>query len=131
MSNESNNFEILVSFPTLNTMLDDIENKILSPLSCLREFGSEWVLEFDLPLVKKNDIEVSVENEDTITIEAKLAETYSITTFDSTHEFHLFKKTITLPRKIDEKLISAKFDSGRLTIRIPKLETKKKTQIDL
>ena len=129
MTSESDNYEILVSFPTLHAIFDDIENKILSPLSCLREFSSEWILEFDLPLVEKHDISVSVENENTVTVEAKLKESYSITNFDSKYEFHVFKKTITLPEKIDDKQISAKFDNGRLTIRIPKL-TKNKIQID-
>ena len=127
---ESDEFEIRISYPTLNPMFDDIEKQILSPLSCLREFGSEWLLEFDLPLVNKKDISVTLHNNNTITVEAKLKETYIESNLGYKKEFRYFKKSLTLPGKIDQKKIKAKFENGRLTIKIPKIRTGNKIKIE-
>ena len=111
-------------------MFDDIEKQILSPLSCLREFGSEWLLEFDLPLVNKKDISVTLHNTNTITVEAKLKETYVESNLEYKNEFRYFKKSITLPGKINNKKIKAKFENGRLTIKIPKIQAGNKIKVD-
>lgn len=100
---------------------DDIEQQILSPLSCLTEFDSKWVIEFDLPFVNKKDVLVSLDGGNVITVEAKLKETYDVTNLDYIHKFKYFKKSVSLPGKLDEKKITAKFENGRLTISIPKL----------
>ena len=109
---------------------DDIEEQILSPLSCLREFESKWLLEFDLPLVDKKNIEVSVGDNNTISIEAKLKESYVDKSLDFHNEFQYFKKSVTLPGRIDEKNISANFSNGRLTINIPKFFQGSKIKIE-
>lgn len=109
-------------------LLDDIERHILSPLSCLRDFGSHWILEFDLPLVKKSDIAVTL-NANFITVEAKLKETYSEEQFGTETKFEYFKKTQSLPENADSKKISAKFDNGRLSVMIPKVKTGQKIKI--
>jgi HSP20 family protein len=100
---------------------DDIDEKILSPLSSLREFNSKWILEFDLPLVKKEDISVSIDSNNLITVEAKLKETYIDTEQEYKHEFQYFKKSISIPGRIDSKKIVTNFANGRLIITIPKI----------
>ena len=109
---------------------DDVDEKILSPLSCLREFDTKWILEFDLPLVKKDDIIVSVEPGNAITVEAKLKETYVDSNRGYKHEFQYFKKRVSLPGNIDDKKISTNFTNGRLIITIPKTFNGKKIRID-
>ena len=50
-------FEIRIASSSISSLFnDDVEHQILSPLSCLREYGTYWLLEFDLPLVNKKDI---------------------------------------------------------------------------
>ncbi|MBI2006293.1 MAG: Hsp20/alpha crystallin family protein [Nitrosopumilales archaeon] len=111
-------FDILYNvFPKFD---DDIEQKTLSPLSCIRELESKWVIEFDLPLVKKEDISVSINSENTIAIEAKLVAPYCDPKIERC-EFEYFKKSITLPGKINEKNITANFSNGRLIITVPKI----------
>lgn len=105
--------------PMINSLFDDIEHRILSPLSCLREFDNQWVLEFDLPLVNKKDIKVTFD-EDTINVEAKLNEKYSEKQIGDVTKFEYFKKSLSLPGKIDNKKITAQFQKGRLVIKIPK-----------
>ena len=105
--------------PMINSIFDDIEHRILSPLSCLREFDNHWMLEFDLPLVSKKDIKVTFD-EDTINVEAKLNEKYSEKHTGDVTKFEYFKKSLSLPGKIDNKKTTAKFQKGRLIIKIPK-----------
>ena len=119
IDNNTEEFEIRITSSISSIFSDDIERQILSPLSCLREYGTNWLLEFDLPLVNKKDIKITFD-EDSISVEAKLKETYSEEKFGKKTKFEYFKKTIILPSKIDNKKTSAKFEKGRLKIIIPK-----------
>jgi len=112
-------FEFKIIPPIINSLFDDIEHRILSPLSCLREFDSHWMLEFDLPLVSKKDVKVTFDG-NTVNVEAKLKEKYSEEKLGKITKFEYFKKSILLPGKIDNKKIIAKFQKGRLEIKIPK-----------
>jgi HSP20 family protein len=123
--------EINIIRTLVNPMFrDDIEQQTLSPLSCLREFDSKWVLEFDLPLVNKKDISVSFDAGNIITVEAKLKETYGETNLDYGYKFKYFKKSVSLPGKLNEKKITAKFENGILTISIPKLFSGYKIKVE-
>jgi len=129
MNKKNNEFKLNILPPIINSFLnDDVDKQILSPLSCLREFGSNWILEFDLPLVNKKDIQVTF-NENTISVEAKLREVYSEEKLGTKTKFEYFKKIITLPGKINSKSTTAKFNEGRLTIEIPKLTAGQKIKI--
>jgi HSP20 family protein len=114
-----NDDEFKITLPTVNSLFDDVEHKILSPLSCLREFDNHWMLEFDLPLVNKKDIKVTF-NGNYINVEAKLKEKYSEEKLGRITKFEYFKKSILLPGRIDSKKTIAKFQKGRLEIKIPK-----------
>lgn len=108
---------------------DDLEQKILSPLSCIKEHESKWVLEFDLPLVDKKDVNVFVDEDQTIIVEAKLRESYC-DEHQKRYQFEYFKKNISLPKNVDADSISAKFADGRLAITIPKTFQGKKIRIE-
>ncbi|MGD8707291.1 MAG: Hsp20/alpha crystallin family protein, partial [Nitrosopumilaceae archaeon] len=72
MTKKEDNNKIRIFQPVFSSLLnDDVEQQILSPLSCLREFGTYWLLEFDLPLVNKKDIKITFD-ENTVSVEAKL-----------------------------------------------------------
>ena len=120
MKDKINTFEIGILHPGLDLFYDDIEHCILSPLSRLRESGTGWILEFDLPMVDKKDITVSFDNNQTIAVEAKLKEIYDVEFLGCKSNFEYFKKSITLPQKVDTRKISAKFTNGILSIVIPK-----------
>ena len=87
-------------------------------------------MEIDLPMVDKKDITVSLDDENTIAVQAKLKETFCDVTSINKNEFNFFKKSITLPGKINSKKISAKFEQGRLIIRVPKLQAGTKISIE-
>ena len=97
-------------------------------MSCLREYGTHWLLEFDLPLVNKKDIKITSDG-NSISIEAKLKETYFEEKFGKKTKFEYFKKTLTLPGKINNKKTSTKFEKGRLKIIIPKTISSRKILI--
>ena len=107
---------------------DDLEQRILSPLSCIKEHESKWVLEFDLPLVDKKDISVFVDS-GIITVEAKLKETYCDEHRKSC-QYEYFKKSLTVPSNVDFDKISAKFVNGRLTVVLPKVTRGTKIKIE-
>jgi len=127
MKNEDN-FELKTTLPDISSIFDDIEHKILSPLSCLREFGNHWIVEFDLPLVNKKDIKVTFDG-NIINVEAKLKEKYSEEKLGKITKFEYFKKSISLPDKIDSKKTTAKFQKGRLEIKIPKKQSSNSIKI--
>ncbi len=116
---KNDDFELGITPPIISSLFDDIEHRILSPLSCLREFDSHWMLEFDLPLVNKKDVKVTFDR-NTINVEAKLQEKYSEEKLGKITKFEYFKKSISLPRQIDSKKTTASFQNGRLEIKIPK-----------
>ena len=123
-------FKIKILPPTISSLLnDDIDQQILSPLSCLREFETNWLLEFDLPMVNKKDIKITLD-ENSISVEAKLKETYAEEKLGVTTKFEYFKKTLFLPGKINSKKASAKFTKGRLIITIPKMISGQKIKIE-
>ena len=113
------NFEIRTSFPSINSLIDDIEHKILSPLSYLKEFDNHWLLELDLPMVNKKDIKITFDG-NMISVEAKLKEKYTEEKLGKISKFEYFRKSVSLPDMVDVKRTSAKFQKGRLEIKIPK-----------
>jgi HSP20 family protein len=113
-------FDIISSLPIIR-FWDDQEQKILMPLSYLKELESKWILEFDLPLVEKKDISVYLDENDIMAVEAKLRETYVDSKGAQNFEYEYFKKSIKLPKNIDTKNISVRFRNGRLTVTLPKL----------
>ena len=117
--NNSGNFGARISFPILDSILDDIEHRILSPLSCIIEFNNFWLIELDLPMVNKKDIKIN-SSQNTLHIEAKLREKYSEEKLGKVTKFEYFKKSISLPVMINSKKISAEFNKGRLSITVPK-----------
>jgi HSP20 family protein len=114
-------FDIEISSLPIIKFWDDQEQKILKPLSYLKELESKWILEFDLPLVDKKDISVYLDENDIIAVEAKLKETYVDSKNTQSFEYEWFKKSVKLPQNVDTKNISASFTNGRLTVTLPKL----------
>ncbi|MDE1769284.1 MAG: Hsp20/alpha crystallin family protein [Thaumarchaeota archaeon] len=108
---------------------DDFIHKELVPLSHIKEKHSSWILEVDLPLVDKKNIEITLLDEH-LTVKAKLTKIYCISRGSSVTEFDYFKKTIKLPSGINTKQISAIFKNGILRITMPRLANGKKISIE-
>lgn len=116
--------------PKFNLFLeDDIESKILSPLHYIRDFDSYIIVEFDLPLVNKKDLSLSLDK-NILSVEAKLREKYLDEKLGQISEFLYFKKSLGLPTNIISKQITAQFQKGRLSIKIPKRKSGQKIKIN-
>ena len=113
----------------IDRTMDDYANKELTPLAHFTEKDSKWILEIDLPMVNKKDINITLTN-DHIVVTAKLEKTYCVSKRSCITEFNYFKKVIPLPIGIDKEKISAKFNIGILSIHIPKIMTGKKIRIE-
>lgn len=131
MSDNYEIFDFKSIFPVLfPKLVDDAEDKSLSPLSCITDLESKWIVEFDLPLVSKKNISVTFDKGNEITVEAKLREAYFDENLNSKREFHFFKKKVILPGQINDKKITSNFKNGRLTINLPKLFRGNKIKIE-
>ncbi len=109
--------------------IDDFVNRELVPLTHLTKKTSKWVLEVDLPGVKKKDIEVILTS-GYIVIKAKLEESYCVSRHGSVTRFEYFKKVIDLPPHVNTNEITAGFNNSILTITMPKTTRGKKIPIN-
>lgn len=103
-----------------DTVFNDFTHKEMIPLSHINEKHSSWIIEIDLPLVDKKNIEIIL-SADHLSINAKLTKTFCISRGNVVTEFNWLRKTIKIPSGIDMKQISAIFEDGILKITMPKL----------
>lgn len=108
--------------------MDDFMHRELVPLSHFIEKDSKWILEVDLPGVKKKNIDVAI-TDGHLVIKAKLEESYRVSRHGYMTEFEYFNKVIGLPLHVNIKKIETKFKNGILTITIPKITDGKKISV--
>ncbi|MDE1839725.1 MAG: Hsp20/alpha crystallin family protein [Thaumarchaeota archaeon] len=111
-----------------DTVFNDFTHRELVPLSHFNEKHSSWILEIDLPLVDKKNIEIILST-DHLSINAKLTKTFCISKGNVVTEFNCLRKMIKIPNGIDTKQISAIFKNGVLKITMPKLVQGRKIPI--
>ena len=102
-----------------------------SPAVDILENENELVLKADLPAIKPEEIDVQVENQ-TLTLKGQRK-------FEQTNEkggyhrmersFGNFVRTFTVPSTVDTERVSADYDRGVLTVRLPKKEAAKPRQV--
>lgn len=112
-----------------NDLIDDFVHRELVPLSHLTEKDSRWILQIDLPGVRKKDVSVTVTRGHVI-VKAKLEEAYHVSRHGHLTKFESMRKVSSLPTHADTKKISASLKNGILTIMIPKITDGKKIPID-
>lgn len=104
-----------------------------SPSCELCEEKSNYVMKFDMPGVKKEDVKIEIEgNQLTVSAERKEEKKsedkkrrYSEVSYGS------YRRSFTLPSPIDDKKADAKFENGVLTVTVPKTEMSKAKQISV
>ncbi len=102
-----------------------------SPFCEIAEEERSYVLTFDMPGVKKDQVKVEAEDNQ-ISVRAERKEEKE-TDSKKKHLSELFygnyARTFTLPGPIDVTNVDAKFENGVLTVRVPKTESSKTRQI--
>lgn len=124
----------------LNRMLQDLpredESDFLGnfrPTVDIFDKGSEIVLHAELPGIKKEDIDVRVEN-NVLTLRGKKERKDEVKEegyFRSERAFGTFSRSFSLPTTVDITKIAANYKDGILTLTIPKAEEAKPRQIDI
>lgn len=95
-----------------------------SPSCDLRENSKEYVLKFDIPGIKKEDVKVEVDgNRITISGERKQEREDQDARQHFTETYYgSFMRSFTLPQKVDETKVKANYEDGVLKVTIPKTE---------
>jgi len=128
--------EFRKGFNLLNTMLDEFKDEKgsafkddFSPTVNTREGEFAYHVEVDLPGVKKEDVEIKIEDntllvsgERKVKNEVKEDDYYKVES-----SFGTFSRSFSLPNEIDVENIHAESKNGVLEVIIPKLKT---TEVD-
>jgi HSP20 family protein len=102
-----------------------------SPLVDIEEEDDAYVVEADLPGVKRNDVNIElVGNELTITGEMKERERKGALR-RQTRRVGRFDYRVLLPDHVDADKVDAKLHDGVLTVRVPKSERAQRRKIDV
>ncbi|MGZ4416435.1 MAG: Hsp20/alpha crystallin family protein [Gaiellaceae bacterium] len=101
------------------------------PLVDLEETDDAYVVEAELPGVKRNDVNIElVGNELTITGETKERERKGVLR-RQTRRVGRFEYRVTLPDQVDADKIEANLVDGVLTVRVPKAERERRRKIEV
>jgi HSP20 family protein len=104
---------------------------VWSPPVDLEETDDAWVVEADLPGVKKGDVSIEVrDNELAIQGEVKERERSGVLR-RRTRRTGQFDYRVTLPGEVDADNVEAQLNDGVLTVRVPKPERAKPRRIDV
>jgi len=129
---ESNRFRGLDLFNeflnTLDTHSEPTQNIVdFNPTVNTREAEDEYYIEVDLPGIKKEDVDVKVEdNILTISGKRKLKnEVKEDDYYKIESSYGSFSRSFTLPEKVDIENIKASSEDGVLEVIIPKLKVTK------
>lgn len=112
---------------------NEMENAVWAPLTDISEDHDNYYLNLDVPGVDKNDVKISYSNGNLVIKgerkdekETKKSEYHRIE-----RSFGKFFRSFTLPEKIKEDKIEAKFKDGALSIVIPKADEVKPREIEV
>jgi HSP20 family protein len=104
-----------------------------SPAVDIYDKGGEVVIHAELPGMKKEDIDIRVEN-NILTIRGKRERKEEVKEdgyFRSERAYGAFSRSFSLPNTVDVKKIGAEYKDGVLTLSLPKAEEAKPRQIDV
>ena len=97
------------------------------------EHETEYLVDVELPGVKKDDVKISVAN-DVLTIRGEKTqekEKQEKSHYRTERVYGSFQRSFTLPTSVQSDKIEASYDKGILAITLPKLEEAKPKQIEV
>lgn len=102
-----------------------------APLADVEETDDAYVVEIDLPGVKRDEIDIQLSDRQlTVSGEVKEKERTGILR-RRTRRVGQFQYSVTLPADVDADKVSAHLDDGVLTVRVPKPEQAKPRRIPI
>jgi HSP20 family protein len=136
------------TWPTLGRLTDlrdEIDRFFESPLARTSEFlgwtppfdvyeeKDGYVVKAEIPGMKKEDINVSIENGELVISGERKGETKGdgAEVYRAERYFGKFQRTVSLPATVSTKDVRAEYRDGVLTVTIPKSEEAKPKQIEV
>ncbi|CAL9657812.1 Spore protein SP21 [Streptomyces sp. enrichment culture] len=102
-----------------------------APLADLEETDDAYVVEIDLPGVRKDDVTVEL-NAGELSVHGEIKEKERTGVLRSrTRRTGRFGHRVTLPQDTDEEHVSAELADGVLTVKVPKAEKAKPRRIEI
>jgi HSP20 family protein len=103
--------------------------QFISPPASVRESPEGYMLEFEMPGVKKDRLDISVENNELMIIGRRSLPAVEGTLIHRESRPENFRRTFELDPSIDADKISAKVEQGLVTLTLPKAEHVKPRKI--
>lgn len=130
--------EIAKAEEAFERILEEMKNNRISgsemefsPSCDIEEDGNKYLMKFDLPGVKKDQVKVEIDG-DRLTVRAERKEEKKSETkkkYLSEVSYGSYVRTFTMPGPIEEKSIDAKFEDGVLTVSVPKTGEQKASKL--
>lgn len=108
-----------------------------SPRVDIVEDSKKVMLTFELPGIKKDDVKITINEENVITVKGKKVKEVSDgeagnkNYFRYERKFGEFSRGFALPENINKEKIIAKFENGILSIELDKIEPEKPKEIEI
>ena len=106
-----------------------MNTRFITPPASVTEIADGYMLEIDMPGVKKDGLEISVENNELTIIGRRSFPTLEGTLIHRESRPENFRRVFELDPSIDANKISAKIDQGLVTLVLPKSEHVKPRKI--
>ena len=103
--------------------------QFITPPASVREISDGYTLEIEMPGVKKDGLEISVENNELTIIGRRSLPQIEATLIHRESRPENFRRAFELDPSIDLSKISARIDQGVLTLTLPKAEQVKPRKI--
>ena len=103
--------------------------QLITPPASVTESAEGYTLEIEMPGVKKDGLDISVENNDLTIIGRRSLPTVEGTLIHHESRPENFRRTFELDPSIDADKISAKIEQGLVTLTLPKAEHVKPRKI--
>jgi len=107
-----------------------IGNKTIVPFVDIIEEKERFVLKADMPGVTKDNLNVSIDNNE-LTIHGKVDQTATKNQTYSEFALYDYKRSFVINKDIERKNIDASLDNGVLTLVLPKSEKSKPRKIEI
>jgi HSP20 family protein len=102
-----------------------------TPLADLEEEDDSYVLEVELPGVKKNDITVEFDEGRLVITGERKERKRTGWLRRQDRSWGLFRYEVTLPEPVDEERLGATLGDGVLTVRVPKSTSAKRRRVEV
>jgi len=124
--------EFGLSFPALSSWLNEsAESLIRRPLTNIHETDDAFILTVEVPGLDKNEVDVSVENDELVISGERTEKSESKGILRREIRSSKFRRSFSLGDAIDRDNIKAKMDKGVLTVTLHKAAEKVGRKVDV